>query len=470
MQEQALARHCEAHHGRQSLPLHLLGVYQQGFQIWISDLGQNYYNYTTRDYVQRYCFRHKPFYDDVFARYLGQPNNELTVRRLLEMAFLMKAKNHIDKIYGLYSILTAYCELPLSAPDYNKKAEDVYEETVWAWVKSRRDLNILKLAARPGLVDNLPSWVPAWHQQHPGFIRNVESSFLETFFMGQTSHFNWNNSRDRSLSEPSLHNYRFSVSIAHIISPGKLIVLHARCVGRVSHAIGPDRSHEPKWHWQSMESLYMHLDWCKRVHGISFHSATKRKKLLHEMFRSLLRPGIHQFTLSDEKCLEEFDSFRAWFDFLLHLEEEFASPSEAADTDSSGEPGINLYRDVCWADQEGEAADVLASRYSGSNQGRDGLMKLARHIRSINELLVYVRNHRLCILDYDNMMAVTDYWCQEGDEVFVFPGTDSPFVLRKQPDGGCYRLVGPALVDRLLRVGYQKWRSEGNDLQNIVLI
>lgn len=141
-------------------------------------------------------------------------------------------------------------------------------------------------------------------------------------------------------------------------------------------------------------------------------------------------------------------------------------------TEQSHGSGVDLYFDVCVTNHEEEAINLLQSRYSGEVQERENLTELARHIRSTKEEMVYVRDHRLCMLDNHNTIAVTDYWCHAGDEVFVFPGTDSPFVLRKQPDGECYRLVGPALalVSRLLRVGYQDWRSEGHDLQDILLI
>ncbi|KAG6357415.1 hypothetical protein INS49_013292 [Diaporthe citri] len=190
------------------------------------------------------------------------------------------------------------------------------------------------------------------------------------------------------------------------------------------------------------------------------------------MYRSLLNSGLKRFEDSDDETVELFASFRAWFDFILYLSEASGSPrlsSGRTDKERSPGSGVQLYFDICQADRE-DAADVLERGYGGEVQGRQGLVELARHIRSTKRDLHLVRNHSLCILDKDNMIAVTDYWCQEGDEVFVFPGTDSPFVLRKQSDGDCYRLVGPAVVDRLFRVGYQDWRSEGDDLQDIVLI
>lgn len=413
-------------------------------------------------------YLYKAFQQDSSDQNLLNYYRNMIVWQLLQVAFLLEAKNPIDKIYGLYSILTAYCQLPLSAPDYNKTAEDVYEETVWAWIQSRDDLNILKLAARPGHVHNLPSWVPAWHQQHPGVIRNVQPLLGEVPTQNPHGPFNWSVPLDALIYNTGTYpcgESEGSVSFARILTPGRLIISHARSMGRVSHAIGPVTSHSPEWYRGSIECLYVHLDWCKLFREV-FYRATEREEALREMFRSLIFPGIYRTPSRDDANLEGFESFRAWFDFLIHLRE----ASEMIGTEQSHGPGVDLYFDVCVTNDEEEATNLLQSRYSGDIQERENLTELARHIRSTKEEMVYVRNHRLCILDNDNMIAVTDYWCQEGDQVFVFPGTDSPFVLRKQPDGECYRLVGPTLVDRLLRVGYQEWRSEGHDLQDIVLI
>lgn len=475
LQEQVFARQCEAYHGRQSISISSLRPDPLGIFLEKYENGNESYNYDTRHHIRASCQQYN-------AIQQGWPNSHLldlnfVAQMSLEVAFLLEAKRPVDKIYGLYSILTAYCNLPLSPPDYEKTAEDVYEETVWAWIKTRGDLSILKLAARPCLVQRLPSWVPAWHQQHPSLVRNIGLSYPERLRIKGNGHFKWNCALDRDISlisETSLDlpgETEDHVSVATILSHGNLRVSHARFAGRVSHAIGPDRSHEADWYCSSIQSLYVHLDWCKLIHDVFLHGSAAHEAALNELYRSL--QGIHQFELSDGLIVKKFESFRAWFDFMLYLNGASGFPtliSGRTDTETSQGSGVELYFDICTADQEEDAADVLECGYGGDAQGREGLIKLAQHIRSTQRGLVFVRNHSLCILDKDNMIAVTDYWCQEGDEVFVFPGTDSPFVLRKQPDGDCYRLVGPALVDRLWRVGYQDWRSEGDDLQDIVLI
>lgn len=478
MQEQALARHCEAYHGRKSISILSL---QPSHLVWtINSLtnGGASRKYVARHRVQLFCQTVNSYPLEYSAELFSSLDDYYITAPLLELAFLLDAKYPIDRTYGLYSILRAHCHLPLSVPDYSRTAEDVYEEVVRVWIDTRADLSILKLAARPALVHELPSWVPAWHQQHPSYIRNIGRSIQEVF-ESRNSHFDWHYSKPmptgvRTTLEPSGESDG-PVPVASLICPGTLRVFQARFAGKVSHVIGPDRSHDHRWYCASPESLYIHVDWCRLVSGLSVHGTTEREEALHEMFRSLLIPGIHQIRLEDGESLDEpFESFLAWFDFMLYLSEESVSPDQLSpgkvDTNCSERSGMNLYFDLCAADEEEEAAKVLETRYTRGGHGTDGLTELARRIQKTTKSLEPLRNHSLCILDNENMLAVTDFWCQEDDEVFVFPGTDSPFVLRRQPDGDCYRLVGPALVDRLLRKGYQEWRSEGDDLQDIVLI
>ena len=379
--------------------------------------GDSYYNQNTRQIIGHIC-RWFDLHQEL-ANY-----NALIAECLLDMVFLLEAERPVGKIYGLYSILTAYCNLPLSAPDHNKTTGDVYEEMVSVWISKRGDLSILKLAARPGLVPGLPSWVPAWHQQHPGFIRNIgHSAIIEKSQLFIQSHFHWNYAR---INEPShvvtppnsLRGPGESISVASVLSPGKLRILHARLAGRVSGTVGPDRSQEYEGYDGSIKCLHIHLNWCRLIHDISFHSTAKREEALHEMFRSILRPGIHQLELGASGTREEqYELFRAWFDFMLYLNRRIGSPSslysETADTEYSSASAVNFYLDVCRADQAEEAVNILESHYdaSGDVQGREGLTKLAHGIKWTQDSLSLVRNHSLCILDNGNLIAVTDFWC-----------------------------------------------------------
>lgn len=471
LQEQALARQCEAYQGRRSIPISSLQGPQLSVTIGQLTNEEGVTVHTLRHFIHKSC----QLYD---ASPPGlQRQNENIAKALLDGAFELQATQPIDKIYGLYSILTAYCNLPLAAPDYTKTAEEVFEDTVWAYIHTWRDLGVLKLATRPeSMRNNLPSWVPAWHKQHPNFARNVR---YPQYSHG--THFNWEYSDaevtshfGRPLAQSGGTNDR--VAVASLLSPGKLCVLGARSVGRVTRTVRPGEYTDIRS--LRLEQAIQHLDWCRLLHSISFDSTTGRDEAIHEMFRSVQLPGPrnleHRKDQEEDIYREEFESFRHWFNFVSHLAETSqlsnSQPPEVNDADHD-QATLQLYHDVLAASTTEDAADVLESGYDGDSKGsRESLETFARHISFTITKLTPMGSFSLCLLDNDNMLAVTDFWCQEGDEIFVFPGAENPFVLRRQAHEDSYHLVSPALVDRLFRKGYEKWRLEGSDLQDIILI
>ena len=423
----------------------------------------------------------QPPNDDI-PRLIHYVNDEIA-EKLFHTAFMLQAKSPVDKIYGLYGLLTVYCNIPLPAPDYTKTAADVYEETVWAWISDRNDLSILKLATRSDYIHELPSWVPAWHREHPNFINKKTSHpFMELnperYMAFSYGHFAWAYKARDDMRLASWEEAQKFGPIATLMSPGKLRILRARYVGMVSHAIGID---EPGNYFETINYYHLHLRWCRLIHDVFSHSTPKFKGALHEMFRSLQLPGIYEHTNMDaQSAEEEAEMFRSWFDFMLYVDRALPPPTSTSSSIYDGRmpprsaitggKGGGLYYYMIKGRGEENAEAVLKEYYDGDVKGREGIANLARNVRKVHLDLIRVRNHALCILDNDNMIAVANYWCREGDEVFVFPGTDCPFILRREPDGDSYRLVGPALVDRLYRTGYQNWRTEGDDLQVVTLV
>lgn len=433
LQEQVLSRQCRVYHGRHSISISSFQPEQLQITIKILTKGDDHYNHHLRDTVHGFRRLHDTSSRRVRDQNILQQLLAIVAGSLLESLFLLEAKHPIDKIYGLYGILTGYCNLPLSAPDYSRTAGDVFEETAWTWIRTRGDLSILKLAARPGSDFTLPSWVPAWHQQHPKFIRNIGLSTLDTILFFRGSYFDWKYPF-KVASETSSDSFRETeetASMASLVSPGKLRILDTRFAGRISHVIGSNRSDKRQWNQLSIEYLYVHLNWCKLIHNVVLSGPLKREEALQEMFGSTQQPGIHQSKLGDDESLEElFESFQAWFNFVSYLNEasglRISRLLGVADADHDRASRVKLYYDVCAAEDEDGAMDVLENGYGGHVQGRENLIKLARHVRSAQSRLGLMRNFSLCILDNDNMIAVTDYWCQEGDEVFRVPGYGQP--------------------------------------------
>lgn len=113
---------------------------------------------------------------------------------------------------------------------------------------------------------------------------------------------------------------------------------------------------------------------------------------------------------------------------------------------------------VWLASDEKASTAILEKDFSGITEDKGSLTKLTMYVREVSDMIASLRNHALCLLDNGNMLASTNYWCRTGDEVFVFPGADNPFLVRRE-FGGYYRLVGVVLVDRPHMIGYQKWRA-----------
>ena len=107
------------------------------------------------------------------------------------------------------------------------------------------------------------------------------------------------------------------------------------------------------------------------------------------------------------------------------------------------------------------AGSLLAEGYDRVTSKRENYQDLVKYMYLI---FCQLRNHAFCVLS-NGIMALSNYWREEGDEVFLLHGAGYPFVLRK--DGDNYRLVGPINVRRLDKV--QLWCSNEDDLRSIAL-
>lgn len=413
-----------------------------------------------------------------------QYTRDVVAQTLFVTAFWFNTQRPIDKIYGLYTFLDLCFPFRLPEVDYNKTAVEVFEETIWAWMHSRSDLSILKLAGRPDTVDELhvPSWVPAWHKHHPRFVNAVGPATdmlqmdLKRLFLDMP--FSWVYTERTEMRISARNDVQRFGPIARQISRGKLQVLRARYVGRLAHVFGPynaDKSFHP------IPVLCHQVCWCWVVH--SMYSSEGCEAAISELFRSIYIPGIQPYdSFSSDTTAEQFEAFRTWFNLMVYCKYNSLQPSTIADpvkhtvasewycAANSLQQVARLNLDVWLASDEESAKAVLETRCSGNAGERGDLATLAKQIKKLKGTLTLMRNYAVCVLDNDRMLVVANYWCREGDEVFVFPGADTPFLVRRELGGDCYRLVGPVLVDRLRVIGYQKWRAEGDDLRNITLI
>ncbi|OTB13131.1 hypothetical protein K445DRAFT_320317 [Daldinia sp. EC12] len=73
----------------------------------------------------------------------------------------MKATIAHDKVYSLYSVFQAM-GIHLPNPDYGKDVMRVFEEATLAYIRSRKNLNIIAITLPPDISSGSPSWVPDW--------------------------------------------------------------------------------------------------------------------------------------------------------------------------------------------------------------------------------------------------------------------------------------------------------------------
>lgn len=411
---------------------------------------------------------------------------DLLAQTLFRAAFWFDTSRTIDRIYGLYTFLGVCFDFPLPELDYEKTTAEVFEEVIWAWVRSRSDVSILKLAGRPEGDDDVPSWVPAWHRKHPNLIEK-EGPRTDGFQMGLpqlflNTPFSWMYTKEPRMIQAARDDVQKFGPIARQISPGRLQISRARYAGRVG-IISTRRNHNDSF--DPIHMAYIQMTWCRIVLLIS--SPDQRNAMISEFFKSTYMPGIkvHRFYASSMEE-ERLEAFRAWFGFMVHMNDHgLQSPildddvehyltlyPEGGPDRTRLEQAARFYAEVWLAIDENAAVAMLETRFSGTAETKASIRDLARHIRGVGDMLRSMRNHALCVIGNGNMLGISNYWCLEGDEVFVFPGSDTPFLVRREfsYEGTCYRLVGPVLVDRLRIIGYQKWRAEGDDLHEITLI
>lgn len=332
---------------------------------------------------------------------MGRYGRGTAAQALLIATFHLLAKNPLDKVYGLHAML-ARCGLPLADPDYSKSPENLYEETAWTWIESRKDLSILQIAACREPVEGLPSWVPAWHK--PRDITDDE-------------HFSWDKDDLRS----NLYAGHSDFYARH--SPGAL-ELRGRYLGKISYA---------GFHAENGDRIKTYQTWCRqaRKHFLGGDFGQFDLKL-EEMFETLIHPHL-QSRIQKEG---DFEIFRRWFEIMIYPE---------------GNPGpwtSELPAEVLSA---GEQAAFSIERWS-----KDAINLIKNH-NCMTHTVGYSRGFRNVRRSYAGrffflldvgMMGMADPWFEAGDEIYLFPGSDCPFMLRRT--GGSHRLVAPAYMPRMM--------------------
>lgn len=195
---------------------------------------------------------------------------DLMAQTLFLAAFWFDTARPIDKVYGLHTFFGLCFDFPLSDVAYNKTAAEVFQEVIWAWIRSRSDLSILKLAGRPNLVDDVLSWVPAWHHKHLSII-NTEIPDADGFAQGLPqllldTPLSWTYVEQAGMRVAARNEFEQCGPIATQIYPGELQVLRARYSGKVSFT---SALRDADGHFSPACMVYTQLTWCRVVLHIS---------------------------------------------------------------------------------------------------------------------------------------------------------------------------------------------------------
>lgn len=393
----------------------------------------------------------------------GGLNKQSILRFLLFTSFTMNATLSLDKVYGLHGLLRR-CGLEMEDPDYNQDTASVYASAVVAYLRTYRDLSILKLASRPHATSpdqtlEMPSWVPAWHLEHsqsaPGGLAGVVSTWAR------------HDTREMTHWSPDPVCY----------SPGKL-QLRGRSRGTVQYVALTTVSSAPGKQLRSraecLRKISLHIH---RTH--QRHDSATYTQLLREMYYALanhafVREPAPSGSSHDEQDLQAFCDL---FDMLIYpdcrsspvwFEELFAQFSAAAAAAAAlGDMQPPHGAGTHWLEQEWSLSVVTMPPNFKFNKIDDE--QLRRRMVAMTALWGKLLNLEgaLGILDSGAIVA-TPAWAQPGDEVFLFPGADCPYVLRRVADGNVFRLVGPTSMYR--DRDFTKWEFDQAEMVDVALI
>lgn len=373
-----------------------------------------------------------------------------TARVLFCIAFDLEATFPLDKIYGLYSALKM-CGIPLADPDYTKTPSMVFEDVVWAWIKSQNNLVILQLAARPsGFATDCPSWVPPWHLplDHMPYLRSRQAPGMELRYEGFPTPDNTPCNAFFGQRAPIENSHWKSfiqqmAPMSKVLDPGhKTGTLRLR--GWYAGKLEYSRAYWDATRARNKEEVRaIRRDWCLHVYKHDSSRGDESGAAMIEMANTLnYFSGVFGVSRA---------SFSTWFDIMIYPER------RAGVTWTSDMAKQASLRDRDFAS--------MVTRLGCSTKNASAFSALLDFERW-EGMATYPR-HAFCMLD-NGIMGWADHWSEPGDEVFLVPGAPSPFVLRRAGGGGSHRLVGAA---HICRYEYpDKWSIDETELVDVTLI
>ena len=365
--------------------------------------------------------------DRHLSRYRGTVSSQDELRFVLSLRFQQSTLNH-DKIYGVYAILTTM-GIKMTEPDYNKPAESVMEEFTWAYISSRKHLDLIT-AEIPG--DNSPTWIPEYIVSSEIPIHN-----FGTFARGR-------------IEENLAYRYRASGSskafITHEKLPGKLVVM-GKFVDFVQSRAACPAIHTTYHNRLEFESFRDFIPVCRYWCQTCTELLQKPEQTAYRTSESLWKAVKGSVDATHRSSTAVAD----WVDLMLYPNCSKLSPADV----QSHSQSINTAQAECQPLPADIILDYLIYLRGEFDNG------ISNTNMSANSLVNWA------FLGTGNSYIGRAYHtCQEGDQLWLLAGSANPVLLR--PSGSEYRYVAPAYFYGMM--AGELWPEDETELETITLV
>ena len=390
--------------------------------------------------------------ESVRSKQRSEPSNRAQQQFLLHRMTYLKSTLPHDKVYGLFTFLRTW-GLDIAEPDYERPVGEVFADMTFSFIKQHDNLAPLVVTLPAAQSSGLPSWTPNWLEDVPELKDTREDlrDFSGCFALASLPE----SITVRTLAKAKLGPTGLSLKVRGV-SIG--------CIQR---------------RWWDRNNMDLA---CKAWFRWNPHALD-----LHALQLVLLLKPLH---LKEERWTTEEEYGKNWRD------------SSSSATRLRAEY-VWSWAHVMMCRNRREAAAILQS-YVPEVTSRDQV--------DATSVLMYTRNHldiirwlkpRLCDGSnsndiYGKLCKLTDhvqvfvnicmeyafisfdssdpnffyvgrahYTCQNGDEVYLLAGCDTPMILRKQGEQS-YRVVAPAFI--LGSWEPKLWPQDESELETITLV
>ena len=352
---------------------------------------------------------------------------------LLHTAYLNESRDPRDKFFATQGIFDIPAEIRHHFEvDYERPLWRVYGEAARGMIRASGSLHVLTITTSlPSSDLSFPTWVPR--------------------FDGRADTFTWHPDRDSWTSD------RSKVSSIPHASPGTEPCLREDSPPHILSLLGIKHAHKiakvislspPGFSDRDRSDISLVWEWYEWPAAVTYGSQrslplwTSDQREIAKVFaecttmRYRCRNELRQYS-SDVTTI--FADFRAY----LHLWLEYIA-SNCAAMNQSHDFVTDLKVDLETWDQEAAAAAEIANHDPSQQQ-----IPLSDRMRYYSAMAQFCVGKNLFIAQ-DGRMGVGPAETNEGDQIVVFFGAATPFVVRRDHSREQLRLVGSAWVDGLM--------------------